>query len=178
MIDAMEYGKALFLLTEETRKTETVFAELLDLKRLLGENPRYVKLLDTPALSKDEKLALIDRAFASLDEDLRSVIKILCEKHAVYQIPKVADVYASLYDEARGIERVEAVTAVAMTAAQIAAMTHKLASLTGKTVQLRNTVDPAVLGGVILRYSGRQLDGSLKARLESFEKSLKSLVIE
>ncbi len=177
MIDAMEYGKALFLLTEEARKTETVFAELRDLKKLLCENPRYIKLLDTPALAKAEKLALIDRAFASFDEDLRNFIKILCEKHAVYQIPKVADVYAALYDEARGIERVEAVTAVAMTAAQIAAMTGKLAALTGKTVQIKNTVDPAVLGGVILRYAGTQLDGSLKARLENFEKSLKGLVI-
>jgi F-type H+-transporting ATPase subunit delta len=177
MIDAKEYGKALFLLTEETRTTKTVAEELLGVKKLLCENPRYIKLLDTPALAKEEKLALVDRAFASLDGNLLNFLKILCEKHAVYQLPRVADVYAALYDEARGIERVEAVTAVAMTEKQLSALTNKLAALTGKSIVIRNTIDPTILGGVVLRYAGTQLDGSLRARLESFEKSLKDLVI-
>ena len=85
--------------------------------------------------------------------------------------------YAALYDEARGIERVEAVTAVAMTEKQLSALTNKLAALTGKSIVIRNTIDPTILGGVVLRYAGTQLDGSLRARLESFEKSLKDLVI-
>ena len=177
MIDAKEYGKALFLLTEETRTTKTVAEELLGVKKLLCENPRYIKLLDTPALAKEEKLALVDRAFASLDGNLLNFVKILCEKHAVYQLPRVADVYAALYDEARGIERVEAVTAVAMTEKQLSALTNKLAALTGKSIVIRNTIDPTILGGVVLRYAGTQLDGSLRARLENFEKSLKDLVI-
>ena len=177
MIDAKEYGKALFLLTEETRTTKKVAEELLGVKKLLCENPRYIKLLDTPALAKEEKLALVDRAFASLDGNLLNFLKILCEKHAVYQLPRVADVYAALYDEARGIERVEAVTAVAMTEKQLSALTNKLAALTGKSIVIRNTIDPTILGGVVLRYAGTQLDGSLRARLESFEKSLKDLVI-
>ena len=177
MIDAKEYAKALFLLTEEERTTKLVSEEIQTVKKLLCENPRYIKLLDTPALSKEEKLLLIDKAFASLNESLVNLMKILCEKHAVYQIPRLADAYAALYDESRGIERVEAVTAVPMTAAQLAAMTKKLTSLTGKIIKIKNTVDPAVLGGVVLRYSGKQLDGSLKARLQAFEKSLKSVVI-
>lgn len=177
MIDAKEYGKALFLLTEETRTTKTIAEELLGVKKLLCENPRYIKLLDTPALAKEEKLALVDRAFASLDGNLLNFLKILCEKHAVYQLPRVADVYAALYDEARGIERVEAVTAVEMTEKQLSALTNKLAALTGKSIVIRNTIDPTILGGVVLRYAGTQLDGSLRARLESFEKSLKDLVI-
>ena len=178
MIDAKEYAKALFLLTEEERTTPVVADQLQTVKRILSENPKYIQLLDTPALAKEEKLGLIDRAFASLDGSLLNLIKILCEKHAVYQFSRMADAYAVLYDESRGIERVEAVTAVAMQKHQIAAMKKKLESMTGKTVMIRNTVDPSILGGVILRYSGTQLDGSIRARLESFEKSLKGLVIE
>lgn len=177
MIDAKEYAKALFLLTEEEKTTENVLKELETVKKLLCENPRYIKLLDTPALVKEEKLLLIDKAFSSFDGNLLNFIKLLCEKHAVYQIPRACDAYAAFYDEAYGVERVEAVTAVPMTAVQISKMTEKLAMLTGKTIVIRNTVDPAVLGGVILRYSGKQLDGSLKARLDRFEKSLKGIVI-
>lgn len=177
MIDAKEYGKALFLLTEEDGTTETVAEDLKIVQKLLRENPRYEKLLDTPALAKAEKLRLIDRAFSSLHENVLNLIKILCEKHSVYQLSRLADIYAVLCDEARGIMRAEVLTAVAMTAKQISALTSRLSALTGKTVIIKNTVDSTVLGGVVLRYAGKQLDGSLKARLENFEKSLKEIVV-
>ena len=177
MIDAKEYGKALFLLTEEDGTTETVAEDLKTVRKLLRENPRYVKLLDTPALAKEEKLYLIDCAFAVLHESVRNLTKILCEKHSVYQLSRVAEYYAVLCDEARGIMRAEVLTAVAMTEKQISALTARLSSLTGKTVVIKNTVDPGILGGAVLRYEGKQLDGSLKARLDGFEKSLKEIVV-
>ena len=89
----------------------------------------------------------------------------------------MAKAYLSEYDKARGIERVEAVTAVAMTEAQLAALRAKLTALTGKTVVIRNTTDPTILGGMKLRYSGLQLDGSVRSRLDAFERSLKEIVI-
>lgn len=178
MIDAKEYAKALFLLTEEERTTSTVADQLQTVKRILSENPKYIQLLDTPALAKEEKLILIDGAFSSLNGNLLNLIKILCEKHAVYQFSRMADGYAALYDESRGIERVEAVTAVVMQKQQLDALTKKLELMTGKTVIVRNTVDPSILGGVILRYAGTQLDGSIRARLEGFAKALKEMVIE
>ena len=177
MIDAKEYGKALFLLTEEDGTTAAVAEELDALRGILRENPRYEKLLDTPALAKDEKLLLIDRAFSSLNENLVNLIKILCEKHSVYQFSRIAGAYAALYDEARGIERVEALTAVAMTPKQVGALTEKLSLSTGKTVIVKNTVDPSLLGGVVLRFADKQLDGSVKARLSALEKSLKETVL-
>ena len=177
MIDAKEYGKALFLLTEEDGTTAAVAEELEAVREILRENPRYEKLLDTPALSKDEKLLLIDRAFSSLNENLVNLVKILCEKHSVYQLTRIAEVYASLCDEARGIERVEILTAIAMNEKQIKALTAKLSFMTGKTVIVRNTVDPSILGGAVLRFAGKQLDGSVKARLTALEKSLKEIVL-
>ena len=177
MIDAKEYGKALFLLSEEEGTTAAIAEELDIVREILRENPRYEKLLDTPALAKDEKLLLIDRAFSSLSESLVNLMKILCEKHSVYQLPKIAGEYAALYDEARGIERVEALTVIAMTRSQIDTLAAKLSSMTGKTVVIRNTVDPSILGGVVLRFAGKQLDGSFKARLSALEKSLKEIVL-
>ena len=177
MIDAKEYGKALFLLTEEDGTTKAVAEELRAVQKLLRENPRYEKLLDTPALSKEEKLQLIDRAFSSMNESLVNLLKILCEKHSVYRFSGVADAYAALYDESRGIERVQALTAVAMTAKQLELLSAKLSFSTGKTVIVENTVDPSLLGGMVLRMAGKQLDGSVRARLCALEKSLKEIVL-
>ena len=87
------------------------------------------------------------------------------------------DTYEELYDSARGIERVEAITAVALTEAQLTALTKRLNAMTGKRAVIKNTVDPTILGGVKLRYQGKQLDGSVKTRLDKFEAALKSTVI-
>lgn len=177
MTDAKEYGKALFELAEESGRTEALLTELNLARTAFDENPEYKKLLDTPALPKDEKLSLIDKAFGEIDEYVLNLFKILCERHSVYLFSKIADSFAALYDEARGIERVEAITAISMTEAQIKAMKAKLEAITGKTVIIRNTVDKTILGGVVLRYSGIQLDGSIKTRLEDFSKNLSNIVM-
>ena len=172
-----EYGKALFMLTEELGSTESVLADVTAAAHMFKEFPNYVKLLDTPAVTKGEKLALVDEAFASLDENLRNLIKILCERHSVHIFGDVRCTFAALYNESRGIEEVEAVSAVAMSEEQVLRMTEKLSAMTGKKIILKNTVSPEILGGLKLRYSGIQLDGSVKTRLDKFEAGLKNTVI-
>jgi F-type H+-transporting ATPase subunit delta len=177
MIDVKEYARALFLLTEELGSTAEAFRDAALVREAMLENPPYAKLLDTPALPTEEKLRLIDKAFASVNVSVRNLVKILCERHAVHDTAKVMEAYAVLCDEARGIERVEAITAVPMSQKQISALSAKLAAMTGKQIVIRNTVDAGILGGVKLRYAGMQLDGSIRSRLEALEKNLKETVI-
>lgn len=177
MTDANEYGKALFLITEEDGTSDKVLADVKTAERVLSLNPEYVKLLDSPALSRDERVKLVDKAFGGIDAGLCNLIKILTEKRAMHLFYKVARVYYSLYDEARGILRVEAVTAIPLTEKQSNTISAKLSASLKKTVVLKNTVDASILGGVKLRYSDVQLDGSVKTRLDKFEDALKQTVI-
>lgn len=177
MKSGAQYGKALFELCEELSTTDRALGDMATIKQLLSDNPDYLKLLDTPAVSKEERVALADEAFGSLDPYVVNLVKILTEKHSVHLFPKIAEEFSALYDESRGIERAEAISAVKLSDEQEKRLTERLEAMTGKRVVLRNTVDPSILGGLKLRFSGRQLDGSVKARLESFEKSLKSTVV-
>ena len=177
MIKTLEYAKALFLIAKEDGATDEVLSDVLTVREILGENPEYRNLLDTPALSKSERLALIDEAFSSLNENVKNLLKMLAQKREVYAFGRIASDFSSLVDEERGIIRAEAVSAVEMTDSQLDALKKKLDAITGKTVIVKNTVDPAIIGGVTLRYSGLQLDGSLKTRLKSFEKALLGAVI-
>ena len=63
MTDMKEYASALFLLCKEEGNIDTVAKELVTLKEVLKENPEYTKLLDTPAMKKEERLALAEAAF-------------------------------------------------------------------------------------------------------------------
>ena len=172
-----EYGHALFLLSEEEGVTERVLEELSALDKLLSENPTYTKLLDTPAVTKEERLALIDEAFSSFDGNLKNLIKILAEARSTHLLPEVCKAFADAYYEAREILHAEAITAVALTEAQSAALCEKLAAKTGKKVILKNNIDSSILGGVILRYGGVQLDGSVKTSLDKFEEALTETVL-
>ncbi len=177
MTGAKEYGKALFSLTEELGISEEALGDLRDAVAALKENPGYITLLDTPALPSGEKVALSDEAFASLLPTVRDLIAILCEKHAVYLLPAVAQAFREEYDEARGILRAEAITARPMTDAQRKSMSEKLARMTGKKVVLQNRIDPKIIGGVTLRYAGIQLDDSLRSRLDRLAESLQNAIL-
>ena len=177
MTDAKEYGRALFMITEEDSVSDKVLSDVKAAECVLKQNSDYVNLLDSPALSKSERVELCDKAFSSLDERLVNLIKILTEKRAVYLFEKAAEAYYGFYDESRGIVRVEAVTAVALTKEQADKITSKLGAKFGKKFILSNRIDPSILGGIKLRYSGVQLDSSVKTRLDKFEEALKNTVI-
>ena len=177
MTAAGEYGRALFLITEEDGTSDKIISDVRVAEQILRDNPEYVRLLNSPAVAKEERVGLVGTAFGRLDENLLNLIKILTERRSVQLFGKMAEEYYRLYDESRGIVRVEAITALPLTAAQADAITKKLSSSLNKTVVLKNTIDQSTLGGVKLRYGGVQLDGTVKTRLDKFEEALKNTVI-
>ena len=172
-----KYAEALFLLSEEEGVTDTVREDLATVNLLIKESPDYAKILDTPALSKDERTRLIDEAFGGLNEYVSNLIKMLCIEHNVYAFPRLYADFMRLYNDKLGIVEVEAISATALTAEQRARIKEKLEKKLSKTVTVSNTVDESILGGLILRYDSLQLDGSVKTRLEKIERGLKSAVI-
>ena len=172
-----EYGHALYLLAKEIEAVEEIKIDLTAAYEIFRKTPEYSTILDTPAISKGEKLALVDEAFKPLHENVVSLIKILSEKHSVATFKDVYNTYISIYNEEMGIIEVEAVTAIPMSELQIKALREKINSLSGKNAQIKNTVDPSILGGVKLRYEGVQIDASIKTRLDGFAASLRNISI-
>ena len=177
MTGAAEYGRALFMLACELEAQEEIKNDAFTVKTVLDENPDYKNLLDTPAISKEEKLSLADKAFGTLHYTVSNLVKILSERHSVRAFSEVYTTYLALYNEYMGIEEVEAVTAIPMNDGQIAKLKSRLVAETGKKIIIKNTVDPTILGGVKLRYSGKQIDGSVKTRLDAFSESLKNIIV-
>ena len=172
-----EYGHALYLLAKEIEQVEEIKIDLTAAYEIFKTNPEYSTILDTPAISKGEKLALVDEAFKPLHENVVSLIKILSEKHSVATFKDVYKTFILLYNEDMGIIEVEAVTAIPMNDNQITALRERINSITGKCAQIKNTVDPSILGGVKLRYEGVQIDASIKTRLDGFASTLRNLSI-
>ena len=154
MINAYEYGRALFELAEEQGLADELYDQLSAVARVIGENPEYRTLLDTPAIPSGDKPALIDEAFGSCHAYVRDFVKLLAGKRAIGELGACLKVYGECLDDSRGILRAVAKTAVPMTAAQIERLSAKLSALTGKTAVLTNECDPSVIGGVTLIADG------------------------
>ncbi len=177
MTGAANYAEALFSLSEELHETEAVLSDIKAANSILASNPDYFKLADTPAIGVPEKLKLIGAAFASVNETVRNLLFVLCEKHSVHLFPEIAKEYISLYNESRGICSAEVTSAVALSAEQLNKIRIKLEQMTGKTIVINNQIDRGLLGGIKLAVMGKQLDASLKARLASIESGLKTTIL-
>ena len=173
----LAYGEALFSLSEELGETEKVKSDIATLMAVIDASPEYLKMLDSPALSREERLALIDGSLSSLNRSLVNTAKLLTEKRLAHAIPKVLEHFEGVYEASRGIERVEVISAVPLSESQTARLKAKLEGITKKQIIINNTHDPALLGGMKLRYMGIERDGSVKTKLDGFEKSLSELVI-
>ena len=177
MIEAADYGKALFELALETGASERVSCDLGLVSSVLEEHPAYVTLLDTPAVGTEEKLSLVKEAFAKTEPILLNFLCILCEKRHMHLLPACAKAYEKQYDEARNILRAMAITAIPMNKRQQKDLREKLQKLTGKTVLLENQTDESLIGGITLRYGGVQLDDSIRHRLDELHRGLSDTIV-
>lgn len=177
MTDLTKYAEALFLLSDEEGVVSEVLEDLSVVNSVLNESPEYARILDTPSLSKDERLSLLESSFGGLNEYVKNVMKMLCQSHSVYAFSDLFTGFSKLYNEKLGIVEVEAVSSVPLTEEEKKRLEMALCSKLSKNVVLKNAVDKNILGGLVLRYGSVQLDSSLKMRLDSIKNELKKVVI-
>ena len=168
-----EYGAALYELAREEACEDEILAGLELARRELDAQPEYRNLLQNPALEKEKRLGLLDEAFGGgVHRYVCNFLKLLCERSALGMLPGCVGEYRARLYEDRGILPVTAVSAVALTGAQEAALKRNLAEKTGKQILLESRVDPSLLGGMKVLYAGKELDGSVAGRLAALRKVL------
>ena len=172
------YGEALYALACEEALSEEFLQELTVLDQSFAQDPEFLRLLDAPNLPKEERCQILDDCFREkLQPYILNFLKLLTEKSYARHFSECCAAFRAHYNEDHGILPVTAGTAVPLSQSQHAALTEKLAAVTGKTVLLHNRVDGKVLGGIRLDYSGSRLDDTLAHRLESIRAKLKETVL-
>lgn len=172
------YGEALYELALSENLTEEVKQQLAILEESFQAEPDFLRLLCSPNLSKQERCQILDDSFRGrVHSYLLNFLKILTEKGYIKQFSNCCEMFTSLYNRDHNILSVTAVTAVALNSRQSEALTQKLNRITGKTILLRNQVNPACLGGVRLDYDGQRLDGTVKNRLDRLGELLNNTVL-
>ena len=172
------YGEALYDLAKGENLETRILEELSVLEESFGKEPEFLRLLSNPGISKQERCGVVDAVLkGNAHPYVGNFLKLLTEKGYARQFFQCVKAFRTHYNNDHGILPVVAVTAAPLTRAQMDKLTEKLAALTGKTVELANRLDEAVIGSVRLEYSGHLMDDTLQHRLESIRRTLKNTVL-
>ena len=172
------YGGSLYDLAAEENLTDAIGEQMKEIRNLFRENPDYVKLLCEPSVPKTERTKLIEEAFGGQAERyLVNFMKLLCERNLLGEFAGCCEEFTRRYHADHGIAEAVVTSAVALTDEQMAALKDKLEKISGKTVTLTQKTDPTVLAGLKVELEGKQLDGTVKSRLDGLSRKLNELIV-
>ena len=179
MTDAANvYGQALYELARDEGLASTILSELKVLKSSFTQEPRFLQLLSAPSVPKQERCQILDSSLRSqVHPYVLNFLKILTEKGYIRHFTGCCDVFTRQYNRDNGILEMTAVTAAPLSDELRRKLEHKLSNLSGKTIDLTCRVDPGVLGGVRLDWDGKQLDGTVRRRLDDIRDILQNTVL-
>ena len=154
------YGSSMYDLAAEEQLTDTVLEQMQTIRQLFRENPDYVKLLSEPSIPKEERTKLLDTAFGTEAERyLVNFLKLLCERGILGEYSGCCEEFTRRYNVDHNIATAVVTSAVAL------------------TVTLTQKTDPTVLAGLKVELEGRQLDGTVKSRLDDLSRKLNELIV-
>jgi F-type H+-transporting ATPase subunit delta len=177
-IIARNYAETLLALAQRQGGgpvVEQYLAAIEEAAEAMRTEPRVRQFLETPRLDAGAKKAALRAAFAGrVPEPFLRFLLVVVDKRRQGQIPQIAAAYRELVDELAGRVRVEVQLAHQPDAAMEEEIRRSLERKLGKTVVPHFTVDPALLGGIVVRLGDEILDGSVRRRAQDLRRRLAS----
>ncbi len=173
---ALRFAKSLFDLAIEQNQLEAVFADMQLIESTAKQSHDLVVLFNSPVVATDAKKKIIDQVFkASVSVLTTSFLHIITTKRRESYVPAIAAEFVDLYNLKKGIEAAILTTAVPVDDATRAQMIDLVKKQTGKgEVKLVEKIDPAIIGGFILRYGDHQVDTSVAGKMRKLKKEFQN----
>ena len=174
---AGRYASALFALAEEQKLIESVGDSMDKLDAALGESAELRDLLSSPVLSRDEAGRAIAATADALgiDQLTKNTLGVLAANRRLEQLPAVIKAYRMLAARHRGEITAEVTSAHPLTDDQLSALQSQLRSRVGRDVAVTTHVDPAILGGLVVKLGSQMIDSSIRTKLNAVGQAMKGL---
>ncbi|MBR6872190.1 MAG: ATP synthase F1 subunit delta [Ruminococcus sp.] len=172
------YAEAVFQLCCERGIEASAAEELEAVGSIFEDNEEFVKVLRSPLVSFDEKKQLLEKVFGGKVCD--TVLDFLCltvEKGRAGFIPQICEEYKQLWYKKQGILEVDVVTAMPMSSELSEKLKQKLEKTLDKKVIMKQSVDSTLIGGIIVRYEGAELDSSVRGRLDKLRSMIDGTIV-
>ena len=171
------YASALLDLADDGKALDQVADDLKTLRSLIDESSDLRRLLGSPVFTRDEQrkamTALMQKAEVS--ELTRRFVLVVAENHRLFALPAMIEGYLSELARRRGEITAEVTSARSLSDGQQNALLEALRKTVGDKVQLDLTVDPALIGGLIVKVGSRMVDSSLRSKLQRLQLAMKGV---
>jgi F-type H+-transporting ATPase subunit delta len=169
---ARVYARSLFEVAQEADELDVVREQLGEFADALDENRELTVYFFSPYFSPTEKKEGLGRLLDDADDILVNVLELLIEKHRMPIIFRLRRELDRLWEEENKLLPVQITSAVELEAATVERIGEEIGEQTGRKVNLVASVDPDVLGGIVLRVGNSILDASIRTRLENLRKQV------
>lgn len=166
------YSVALFSLKRDENQLIESQQEIKELIKVLRENPDFLMLLDSSYKEFNEKEEIIDKVFKTLDEETKNFIKIVTRNHRAKYLIDIFEEFNSLVNEYRGVKEGLVYSIEPLSEDALNKLNSKISEVEQMPTELRNIIDPSLIGGVKIVINDHIYDGSLKHHIENMKLSL------
>ncbi|WP_011470660.1 F0F1 ATP synthase subunit delta [Rhodopseudomonas palustris] len=169
------YATALFELARDEKAVDAVKADLDRFKAMLADSPELTRLVRSPVFSAETQskalAAVLDKAgFAGTTAKF---LKVLTANRRLFTVTDVIRAYGALVAKFKGEATADVTVAEPLSEKNLDALKTALKSVTGKDVALNVNVDPAIIGGLVVKLGSRMVDSSLRTKLNSIKHAMK-----
>jgi F-type H+-transporting ATPase subunit delta len=172
-IVAARYAKSLIELAKEKNVLEVVYEDMKLFKDTAEKNRGLMLALKSPVVRHEKKLAILKAIFKERVNPVSySIFTIITKKNRESILDAIAEEFITSYNLFQGIQKATVVTTTPLTEELRKRFIDIVAGSSGKTIQLEERVDPGLIGGYVLRVDDRQLDASLRSRLNELKLEL------
>ena len=167
------YGDALFELAIEQDKLESVRDEVQTVSQALKDNPDFLPTLMHPDMTMEKKQEMVRKVFSTASDDMMGLIDVMIRKNRIGELGKVMD-----YFEMRAKERLKVGVVMVSTPIQLSEEDRKkvekrvLEVTDFASLEMKYIVDPALLGGMVIRIGDQVLDNSIRSKLDAMGRQL------
>lgn len=174
---AERYALSLFELARDGGSVDTVESELTAFGGLIEDNADFRRLVVSPSFTSEEQLAAISGVVAETrpSQLTGNFLKVIAANRRLFALPAMIRSFKAMAAVHRGEVEAEVTTAQPLDDGQRQELRQTLGSYAGKSVTMRESVDPAILGGLIVKIGSRQIDTSLRTKLNSLKLALKEV---
>ncbi len=170
---ARNYAEALFELGQEHGEGESYAQAFEALAEALGSDPRIRRFLETPKVETAAKEAVVrDALEGRVPERFLRFVLVTIAKRRQGLLDLMGEEYRELLDERMGRVHASVTLARDPDASTVELIGERLSAMLGKTVVPHITIDPSILGGLVVRYGDHALDGSLRRQLVSLKREM------
>lgn len=171
---ADRYARAIFEVGEEASKLATVAEHVNELAQTYARSPELRATLNDPAhddATRTRVLAAVASRVGACPEAVNA-LRVLMARGRLDELPAIAAKLMQLADEKVGVLRASVRSAQPLNDAHVGQLQSELEKVTGRRVVLERATDPSLISGLVLRIGSQVIDGSLRGRLEEFERKL------